>query len=496
MRNTIVFLTVAMSLLLSGSWGQSLWPLTESNSSIRDSVTLHDFVPLGIEVIETTGHQLIYPPDDPQWRLSCFILVAMGTTPEGDTIILQERLPLYGYFSERCRISTNPEWRCLYSVSSPMYYDDGDSLFPYPTVYVFGEYPDSGGECIASISFNESEREWIYMVRPTSGEGDTVEIHCHPRSVPFWMGKVEGPYIIHGAIFNVEDLDIWGGFWELGTCEGRVVLPGRGSWTFEGNFLWDRAYHRVYYSDSVGRAAGAPLAFSCFGIFHSEFDIMITNSVNPSPIDPPVPFQHQGRINFHARGEDFAFTEFTYSDNGGLQPDEHYLTGTFPGGEVNLTGRVFLFYPNTWGVYSSVWWDSTAFRDWGRAFIIWTGTVVLHGDTIYVDDAWGVGEFTRFADDTTKIAENIPPLPEQVSISVHPNPFNSSCIITVPVDAQIKIYDLRGKLVKGQLVNLSESSKTRTIIWQPEKTIPSGVYLVKAMTRDGQTSEKKILLIK
>ena len=313
------------------------------------------------------------------------------------------------------------------------------------------------------------------------------------------MGKVEGPYIVHGAVFNVEDIDIWGGFWELGTCEGRIVVPEVGSWTFEGNFLWDRAYHRVYYSESAWRAAGAPLSFSCFGIFHPEFDIMVTRSVNPSPIESPVPFQHQGRLNFHARGMDFSFDEFFYDDNGGMQPDEHYLTGTYPGGEVNLTGDVFIFYPNDWEICSGVWWDTTAFRDWGRAFIIWTGTVTLYGDTIHVDDAWGVGEFTRFATETTEVSENeTAKLPSEIDISVYPNPFNSSCVITAPAGAEVEIYDMRGGYVCKLFACSPEEGdgKRYRYAWTPSSSCTSGVYFVKVTPKDGGVMVRRVVYLR
>lgn len=371
------------------------WPLTESNSWIRDIPTVHDFVPIGVTCEETEDHRLIYPSDDPKWRLSCFILVAMGRTPEGDAVLFQGRLPFRGFNIDRLFI--NGKWHSPWGFREPMYYDGEQRIYPYPTVYVFGEYSEElgGGECVGSISYNDAEREWIYKVTPLEREGTTFEVHANARGIPFWMGKQEGPYIIHGAIWNKRDVDIWGGFWDLGTFEANLTLSGK-TYTFYGHFLWDRATHRVYYSKSVSGAAGAPLSFSCFSIFHKDFDIAIARSVNPSPIHPSIPFQHQGRINFPDEGEDFAFDGFKFSDNGGLQPSKYHLSGEYEGGEVNLTGEVFEFWPENWGVGTGAWWDRNGERTWGRAFIKWNGTITLHGETINIEDALGIGEFTRF----------------------------------------------------------------------------------------------------
>ncbi len=369
------------------------WEVTETNSGIEDIPTLHDFVPLGAVYEETEDHRLIYT-DDPKWRLSCFILVAIGKTNNGDTILFQGRLPFSGEGGGRDIIFINGKWHSPWGFYGPMYYDDEKRIYPYPTVYTKGLY-SNGEECIGSISYNEQEREWIYKVTPLSGEGIIFELCAKARATPFWMGKQEGPYIIHGAIFNKEDIDIWGGFWEIGEFEGKLTVPNYGDYSFNGSFLFDRATHRVYYTESAFDAAGAPLSFSCLYMSQEDLDITISMSENPSPIQTPVPFQHQGRINFITKGKDFTFDKFQFSDSGGLQPNKYYLTGEYEGGEVNLTGEVFKFWPENWGINNGTWWDLEAKRTWGRAFVNWKGTVTLDNETISVD-ALGVGEITRF----------------------------------------------------------------------------------------------------
>ena len=83
--------------------------------------------------------------------------------------------------------------------------------------------------------------------------------------------------------------------------------------------------------------------------------------------------------------------------------------------------------------------------------------------------------------------------PEYVDINVFPNPFNSSCVITAPAGAEIEIYDLLGNPVWSEIIPRSGPAE---MVWTPDKTIPSGIYLVKATMEDGNFVTKRILLIK
>ncbi len=123
----------------------------------------------------------------------------------------------------------------------------------------------------------------------------------------------------------------------------------------------------------------------------------------------------------------------------------------------------------------------------------------------------------------------VPIRPKRIELSVFPNPFNSSCVISINVgaihelplqNAQIEIFDLRGNVVGtpftptcgrgvspkgghedwgGQIVphwgKMSEGQKG-VFIWHPDETIPSGVYLVRVKTQDGQVATKRIVLVR
>ncbi len=108
--------------------------------------------------------------------------------------------------------------------------------------------------------------------------------------------------------------------------------------------------------------------------------------------------------------------------------------------------------------------------------------------------------------------------PLAYTISAYPNPFNSSCEITLSgvnkgacslVDGTVEIYDLRGNVVFTNAVGarsprpMQKGAETaplqngaRTFIWHPNKSIASGIYLVRATTDDGRTTTKRVILIK
>ncbi len=114
-------------------------------------------------------------------------------------------------------------------------------------------------------------------------------------------------------------------------------------------------------------------------------------------------------------------------------------------------------------------------------------------------------------EDTTDIIDETD-MPSIIEISAYPNPFNSSCNISVEthdyasLPAIIEIYDLQGNVVGSRCASTdiaadtetgdASIAPTRTFIWTPDETIPSGIYLVKARTADGNFTTKRIFYLK
>ncbi len=97
-----------------------------------------------------------------------------------------------------------------------------------------------------------------------------------------------------------------------------------------------------------------------------------------------------------------------------------------------------------------------------------------------------------------RVTEPLLQKPEEFSITVSPNPFNSSCQITAPEAATVTIFDLRGRLVSAlssPIEGHKAPSSKRSYIWQPEQSLSSGIYIVKVST-DNRSTSKNILYLK
>jgi len=87
----------------------------------------------------------------------------------------------------------------------------------------------------------------------------------------------------------------------------------------------------------------------------------------------------------------------------------------------------------------------------------------------------------------SEIMEQRKAIPNTMSISSYPNPFNSSCCIDVNRDSEIEILDTKGRVIYR--------SKDSHFIWKPDRNIRSGIYFVRA--RNGEVSiTKRIVYLK
>ncbi|RKZ27830.1 hypothetical protein DRQ26_02405 [bacterium] len=106
--------------------------------------------------------------------------------------------------------------------------------------------------------------------------------------------------------------------------------------------------------------------------------------------------------------------------------------------------------------------------------------------------------------------------PKEIELNVHPNPFNSSCKISVEtydyasLPTTIAIYDIMGNVVYQPPIPLrrdlsplirgtdrSVSDGQGVIIWTPDKSVPSGIYFVRVTEPINSTVHtKRIVYIK
>ncbi len=71
-------------------------------------------------------------------------------------------------------------------------------------------------------------------------------------------------------------------------------------------------------------------------------------------------------------------------------------------------------------------------------------------------------------------------LPEKIAIHAYPNPFNRSCLISIVGADDLDIFDTKGRLIE----HITGSSA----IWTPQKSIPSGIYILRTSDIEKQVS--------
>jgi len=117
------------------------------------------------------------------------------------------------------------------------------------------------------------------------------------------------------------------------------------------------------------------------------------------------------------------------------------------------------------------------------------------------------------------ISEKSPAKPAAFAISAYPNPFNSSVRIAVEGECdspmRVEIYDVAGRrvavaeLVEARAGRLAKDTSTSSVsvksplskgdlgglfVWQPDESLPSGVYLVRARFGEQSVTNKIIYL--
>jgi len=93
--------------------------------------------------------------------------------------------------------------------------------------------------------------------------------------------------------------------------------------------------------------------------------------------------------------------------------------------------------------------------------------------------------------------------PQKLAISVSPNPFNSAVTISAPEGAAIEIFDLNGRMVDNNPVgdgfpvpsaNGRGDLAPTNVLWQPDASLGSGVYLVRAKIGDKDITKRVVYL--
>ena len=123
----------------------------------------------------------------------------------------------------------------------------------------------------------------------------------------------------------------------------------------------------------------------------------------------------------------------------------------------------------------------------GDSLIIWPeydGIAYVHDTILIYSDDPQIPIFKIFATAFYGIGETS--LPDELSVSVSPNPFNSSCRISAPKNAIVEIFDINGRCI----AEFGGGDQ----IWKPEASVGSGIYLVRAKIGDKNITKRIVYL--
>ncbi|MCK5833414.1 T9SS type A sorting domain-containing protein [bacterium] len=195
-----------------------------------------------------------------------------------------------------------------------------------------------------------------------------------------------------------------------------------------------------------------------------------------------------------------------------IPPDKYAMTG-----RLDLDDDLLYMLIDSSGnllEYSSYGAPDTVEWGWGICRCR-NGDVVMTGRAYFPYETWHAIGIRQEVLDTTSIEESsIKPV--SFSITACPNPFNSA--VTISLDApvgeglapsRIEIFDINGRMIAEIFANNSVGDgfpvplangrgdlalTTRQYIWQPESSVVSGVYLVRAKIGDSEAIKRVVYL--
>ncbi len=233
-----------------------------------------------------------------------------------------------------------------------------------------------------------------------------------------------------------------------------------------------------------------------------EYDPFVDVAMPPPPPDGFFPYIHGDSIISSLR-EDYRSDEswnclwqLSFIDEPGESVSVVWESDSFP---FTIEPPIYMQYIVSDTIPADSDWDSA--------------NSIADVESVFVSCEQSV--FFKFRN-YTAIKENYA-RPSDFLFNVFPNPFNSSCEITIS-DSRglvrqtlmyIAIYDLRGNMVFTNTVGARSprpmqegtetvplQNRTRTFIWMPDKSISSGIYFVRVETENGNLAAKRIVYIK
>lgn len=345
---------------------------------------------------------------------------------------------------------------------------EGDSLW----AKVYGGFSWESGHCIKQTSDSgyivvgrtySSDDATIWVLKLNS-EGDTVWTHTYGEAwggTGHWIDNTsDGGYIITGSIpASIGGCDLY--LLKIDQYGDIQWSKTYGGWSYEWGRCVEQTPDHCYIITGQTSSFGSG-NYNLYLIKTDEYgDSIWTKTFGGMEFDAGYSLICSSDQNVVVTGatESYGFGSYSY-------PDVWLM-------KVNKNGDT-LWTKTFGGFYFDAGNSVTQTRDSGYIIAGWTNSFGEGMDDVYLLKTDSEGNITWI--------NEIPMKPEEILINIYPNPFNSSCRIDAPLNAQIEIFDLLGK----RIIELPPGTK----IWTPDHSTVSGVYLVRATVESKSTSQK------
>jgi hypothetical protein len=250
--------------------------------------------------------------------------------------------------------------------------------------------------------------------------------------------------------------------------------------------------------DSPPDPDGTRADIGCF--FYNQTPPMVNLTIDVSPLNPPIVVPAEGdSFNFNVAALNSGPEQGFFSIWGGMRfPDGRWLTTLGPVNNLNppvgvtISARRTQYIPGSYppGQYSWVGYCALAYPGpvWDSSYFAFTKSTAS-GNGEWVAASTCTGEL--FTSETVT-----PALPQEMSLSASPNPFNPATAIRYKIQearfASLKVYDTSGRLI-ATLVDGWREAGTHEVTFDGSK-LASGIYLAKLQAGEFSEVQKLVLM--
>ena len=388
--------------------------------------------------------------------------------------------------------------------------DGGYAVCGYTTSFGAGSYDgwflklDSGGAEEYSVTYGETNYDYLYMIESTADGGYIMAGHTmsfEADGMDGWIIKTNWRGIEEWSrVFGYRGNDYF--YSVAGTTDGGYIIAGRSddigdynAWLVKldstGNYEWDGSFGQngADYGYTAIETADGGYAMA------GKFNVVGSGNTRGWIIKTDDSGEQEWDFTYGGGAADYLWGLVQTPDNGFIATGASSLVGA--GLNDFLILKIGAAGMMEWSKTFGGFWD-----DYGVQLCITSdGGIAAAGYSESFSSPVNQDVYVVKLDETaTEIMEIPAKVPADfTALKCYPNPFNSRAVISfeLPAAGQVKIdiFDITGRSVGVQYIEPLQAGN-HEIVWDAEG-MASGVYLVR-LTADGGrlTAAEKVLLVK